>query len=195
MFSLIIFLNVLFGKLLLGSPVRKQVLKGAVLGLSGTALIFYPEIAAIEGESKTLIGLGLAGIAIIFASLGNIASAYNQKNELPLIPSIAIGMLYGGISMFIIGLATGELPSFDFRLPYLLSLAYLTIFGSIVAFSAYLTLIGQIGADKAAYALVVVPIIAILISIVFEDYHLTPLAAVGAVLLITGNVIALRGKE
>lgn len=195
MFSLIIFLNVIFGRILLGSPVRKQVLKGALLGLTGTAMIFYPEISGINADQQTLYGLGLAAIAIVFASLGNIGSAYNQKNKLPVIPSTAVGMFYGGLSMFVIAIIMGNIPTFDTSTSYVVSLLYLSIFGSIIAFSAFLTLIGRIGADKAAYAMVVVPVIAIAVSVVFEDYNLTPMAGVGIVFLVIGNFIALKRPD
>lgn len=191
-FSLIIFLNMLFGRLILGNPIRKQVLIGAGFGLVGTIMIFAPDLINYETNDKTILGIALCLAGVTFASLGNIASAFNQKHKLPVISTNAIGMLYGGLSMFLIALGTGRTPTFDPSMDYVLSLIYLAIFGSVVAFSFYLTLIGRIGADKAAYALVIVPVIAITISMIFEDYKLTAVSAVGIVLLLIGNVFALR---
>lgn len=191
-FSTIIFLNIGFGRIFLNNPIRKQVIVGAFLGLIGTVLIFFPSISAFEADNKNLLGIGLCVGGVVFASLGNIASAYNQRFHLPVIPTNALGMLYGGLSMFLIALATQGAPTFEFTMSYGLSLVYLAIFGSIIAFSAYLTLIGNIGADKAAYALVVVPVIAIVISMIFENYQLTLIPAIGIVLLIVGNVFALK---
>ncbi|MEM6805016.1 MAG: EamA family transporter [Bacteroidota bacterium] len=191
-FSTVIFLNVLFGRIFLKNPVRKQVLIGAMLGLAGTALVFQPELSKYEGGDQTSLGILLCIVAIIMASLGNITSAYNQRNKLPVIPTTAIGMMYGGILMFMLALLSGEAPSFDTRPSYIISLIYLALIGSIAAFSAYLTLIGKIGADRAAYALVVVPVIAIIISMIFENYQMSLIPALGFFLLLAGNIFALR---
>lgn len=191
-FSLVIFLNILFGKIFLKNPVRKQVLIGAVFGLAGTVLIFQPELANYETGENTFLGIILCVIGVVSASLGNITSAYNQRHTLPVLPTTALGMMYGGIFMFVLALLSGRTPTFDPSLPYVLSLVYLSIFGSIVAFSAYLTLIGKIGPDKAAYALVVVPVIAIIISMIFEDYALSLVPVLGVLLLLGGNIFALR---
>ncbi|MEM7371447.1 MAG: EamA family transporter [Bacteroidota bacterium] len=192
-FSLIIFLNMGFGRLILKTPLRKHVMVGAILGLIGTALIFAPELLAYEMNRKTILGLAFCLGGVLMASLGNITSAYNQQlHQLPVISTNAIGMLYGGVAMFLIAWVSGKPISFSPTLPYVLSLIYLAIIGSIISFTAYLTLIGKIGADKAAYALVIVPLIAIIISMIFEDYRLSWLAGLGIVFLILGNVIALR---
>lgn len=191
-FSLIIFLNMFFGRLILGTPIRKQVLVGAGFGLIGTIMIFAPDLMNYDADGQTLKGILLCLAGVTFASLGNIASAFNQKHKLPVISTNAIGMLYGGLSMFLIGIFTGKTPTFDPSMDYVLSLVYLAIFGSVIAFSFYLTLIGRIGADKAAYALVVVPVIAIAISMIYEDYQLKLIPALGIVVLLVGNVFALR---
>ncbi len=191
-FSLIIFLNMIFGRLIMGAPIRKKVLLGAGLGLIGTIMIFAPDLMDYEANEHTVLGILLCLAGVTFASLGNIASAFNQKHKLPVISTNAIGMLYGGLSMFLLALLTGKTPTFDPSMDYILSLIYLAIFGSVIAFSFYLTLIGRIGADKAAYALVVVPVIAITISMVFEDYQLRLIPALGIALLLLGIVFALR---
>lgn len=192
-FSLIIFLNMAFGRMILKTPIRRNVVIGAVMGLVGTVLIFYPELSRYENSDQALLGLVLCLAGVVSASLGNIASAYNQKQEqLPVIPTNAVGMLYGGTAMFLIAILSGNVPTFSPTLPYILSLIYLAAFGSVIAFSAYLTLIGRIGADKAAYALVVMPVIAIVISMIFEDYRLDWIAGFGIVLLLLGNIWALR---
>ncbi len=191
-FSMIIFLNIGFGRIILGSPIRRQVVIGAVLGLIGTICIFAPGMIKAETNDQTLLGIGLCAAGVVFASLGNIASAFNQRHKLPVVPTTAIGMLYGGGFMFFIALALGHTPTLDTSWQFLTSLIYLSVFGSVVAFSAYLTLIGRIGADRAAYALVIMPVIAIVISMFFEGYQLELIPAFGIGLLLVGNVFALR---
>ena len=101
-------------------------------------------------------------------------------------------MLYGATAMLLIALCTGRTISFDTSLSYILSLIYLAIVGSIIAFTAYLTLIGKIGPGKAAYVIVVIPLIALTISAIFEAYRPDVFAFIGMALILLGNVVALR---
>jgi len=103
----------------------------------------------------------------------------------------AWGMAYGALIMAIFAVASGVPFNYDPSFSYSLSLIYLAVFGSILAFGAYLTLIGRIGADKTAYAAVLFPVIALGISTVFEDYQWTLRAAFGFALVLLGNYIVL----
>jgi len=73
-----------------------------------------------------------------------------------------------------------------------LSLLYLAVPGSIVAFIAYLLLLKRVGAQPAAYVGVSTPVIAMLLSTFFEDYRWTPTALAGVALAVAGNLLALR---
>ena len=101
----------------------------------------------------------------------------------------AYGMAYGALLMLIYVLLSGAQFTFEFTSAYVLSLLYLSIFGSIIAFGAYLTLVGRIGADRAAYATVLFPLVALVISSVFEDFIWTPKALVGVALVLLGNLL------
>ena len=89
---------------------------------------------------------------------------------------------------------TGTSFTMDWSMPYIASLVYLSVFGSIIAFGAYLSLIGQIGADRAAYATVLFPIVALLISSVFEGFEWTALSLAGMALVLAGNVLIVGRK-
>ena len=143
-------------------------------------------------ESSALL---LAGVSAVTASLGNITSAYNQKNKLPVIQTNAFGMLYGSLLMLSLALVTGKSFNFDFSLLYISSLMYLAIFGSIIAFTSYLTLLGKIGADKSAYVTLVFPIIALILSTIFEGYLWNVYAIIGVILITFGNFMILKGKR
>lgn len=191
-FSLLIFLNIFFSALLLGDKVHRKVIMGAILGVSGTVLIFWPEIASYELGDNTYVGIVYCGLSIVFASLGNITSAHNQKKKLPVIQTNAFGMLYGSLGMMSIALLSGKWFSFSTDTGYMVSLVYLSIFGSIIAFSTYLTLVGRIGPSKAAYVILVIPIIALIISTIFEGYQLSMYSLGGIALILSGNLVALR---
>jgi drug/metabolite transporter (DMT)-like permease len=101
-------------------------------------------------------------------------------------------MFYGAIIMFIVAVLTGAPIIFEFTFTYVSALLYLAIFGSIVAFSAYLTLLGNLGADRAGYVMLVFPIIALILSAIFEGYIFTATAVIGILLISFGNIIVLR---
>jgi drug/metabolite transporter (DMT)-like permease len=191
-FSGILFANVLNGRLFLGSPVRRPVLVGGALGLAGVSAIFLNDLRAFSVSSRSLQSLGLALVSVYLASLGNILSARNQRAGLTVLQTNTLGMIYGGGVMAVVSALVGKPFAFDTSLRYVASLTYLTVFGSIVAFACFLTLLGRIGADKAAYVTLVMPVIALALTTVFESYHWTPAALFGAGLVLIGNYVALR---
>lgn len=194
-FSTIIFLNILFGSLFLKRKTESKVYVGAVMGFIGTFILFRTDLVRLDIEDLPIFHLLVCFVSVIVASLGNITSARNQANDLPVIQTNAFGMLYGGIVIGIIALFSGKEMTFDPTFEYIGSLAYLSIFGSILAFGAYLTLIGKIGADKAAYVLIMIPIIAVSLSIIFEDYPFGWEVLAGISLILAGNIVVLRKNK
>jgi drug/metabolite transporter (DMT)-like permease len=194
-FSTLIFFNMIFGAILMGYKIDHKVIVGAISGLLGTAIIFRTELLAFQGNADSYKGLVLLIVSIIIASLGNITSAKNSSLKIPVIQATALGMGYGALIMFILALLLGKELILDTSSSYLLSLGYLTVFGSIIAFSSYLTLISRIGPGKAAYAIVVVPLVAVTISTLLEDFNFTVYTALGMVLLVLGNLLALYRKK
>jgi len=194
-FSTIVFFNILNGAIFLRTKIRPYVLVSAIIGFIGITLVFKNEILNFDFGSKNSQGFMMALGGAFIASLGNITSARNQKNNLPVIQTNAFGMMYGAISMYIISLITGAPLVFDFSFSYIISLFYLSIFGSIIAFGAYLTLLGNIGADKAGYVTLVFPIIALIFSTFFEDYQWTSTAIIGLFLITFGNITVLKKKK
>lgn len=194
LFSSVVFFNIANGAIFLGSPVEKTMVAGAMLGILGIILIFMPEISSFDLSDKGVFGL-LVGIASVFlASLGNITSARNTRHHIPVIQANLFGMAYGTLILTLIALFLDKEFAFVFSVPYIGSLAYLSVFGSIVAFGCYLTLIGSIGPDKASYAIMVVPIISLILSSMFEGYVWNMNAYAGLVMVLTGNFFALKKK-
>lgn len=189
-FSLIMLMNILNGAVLFGTRVEPKVLGAAGLGLIGLILVFWDDLAALDFTSGPMVGLGLSIVATYSASLGNMASLRNTRAGLPVLPVNALGMAYGAAFMTILALLRGAPISFDFSPGYVGSLLYLAIFGSVLAFGFYLTLLARIGADRAAYAAVVFPTVALIISTFLEDYVWTPPALIGVALILGGNVLA-----
>jgi len=198
-FSTIVLMNMLNGAWLFRFPVSGQVLAGAGLGLSGITLVFWPELTAFEASRETLFAIGLAIFATYLASLGNMGSVYTQRRRLPVVQTNALGMAYGAVITLAVAAgaaAAGQLEfAFDASFPYVASLLYLAVFGSVLAFGAYLTLLGRIGADRAAYATVLFPLVALTISTVFEGYRWSAPAMAGTVLILVGNGLVLKARR
>lgn len=195
LFSAVIIFNVLFGAFLLRNPVQPRVVLGALVGVLGLTFIFWPEVAGFDLQGVRLVGILLGLSSAVLASLGNIISARNQRNKLPVIQTNAYGMLYGSLATFIFSLARGTQFAFDPSLGYVSSLIYLALFGSVIAFGSYLTLLGRIGADRAAYVTVLFPVIALLLSAVFEGLEFQVLQFAGVGLVLLGNVIVVARRK
>ncbi len=191
LFSSIVFLNIANGSFFLGTAVEKKMVAGAILGIIGIIMIFMPEIQSFDLSDKGLFGLFIGFISVLLASFGNITSARNTKNKIPVIQANAFGMGYGALLLTVIALFMGKEFTFTVSVPYMGSLVYLSVFGSIIAFYSYLTLIGSIGADKASYAIMIVPVVALILSSFFEGYAWNIYAIAGLFLVVGGNFLAL----
>jgi drug/metabolite transporter (DMT)-like permease len=194
LFSAIVFMNIANGSIFLGAPVEKKMIAGAAVGILGIIMVFKPEIEAFDLTDHGVLGLSIGFISVLLASFGNITSARNTRNNIPVIQANAFGMAYGTLLMAVIALVSGKDFSFALTLPYVGSLFYLAVFGSIIAFGCYLTLIGSIGADRASYAIMVVPVVALILSSFFEGYAWNFSAVFGLFLVVTGNFLALSKR-
>ena len=193
-FSSVVIMNIFNGWLLLKKPVDILVVVAAAIGILGIVLVFYEEVIGITVEGNTLRGILLGVVATFFASLGNIISSHNQSRGLPVLQTNAIGMFYGSMLMGCYALFRGLPFTFEMTWAYSLSLVYLSLFGSVFAFGAYLTLIGRIGVDKAAYATVMFPLVALLISTFYENYQWSVTSICGVLLVVAGNIV-INGKK
>lgn len=188
-------LSMLGMRLFFRTPMTAAVIAGSILGIAGITLVFWPEFAHLRGDRRTAIGALFTAIAVIFASLGTLAAHRNHEARLPLWQGMAWGMFYGGLFSLGVALATGRALAFQATPPYVLSLLYLALLGSIVAFAGYLTLIKRIGPARAGYIGVMVPIVALVISALFEGYRWQALTFAGIAVSVAGNVVVLRGRS
>ncbi len=177
------------------APLEGRVVAGAVLGAVGVALLFGPEIVAAEASRETLIGLAYVLSATMFFCVGSIVSAAYQQRGIPVLSSNTWCMLYGALWFAIIALLRGETFTVEWTARYLGSVAFLTVPSTVIAFAAYLTLLGRVGAGRASYSTVLVPVVALVISTFVEDYHWTLAAILGVVLVLIGNVIVLSKAQ
>jgi drug/metabolite transporter (DMT)-like permease len=196
MFSTIVWMNILNARLFFGVRAGRRTMIGSALGIAGIITLFAPQVQDMSFSDSVFFGSVLAFLGALAASFGNMASQGAQKSGLPIVQSNAWGMFYGALFSGVSSLLAGHEFTFDPSVGYVTSLAYLTIFGSIVAFGAYLTLLGRIGAHKAGYAMVMFPVVALILSILFEGLQMSFSMAAGTVLVLVGNVFVLeRGAQ
>lgn len=179
LFSLMVFGNALSGRLFFGQSVTRRFLLASSGGVLGVVLIFWPEIAATGARPTAALGLGLGLLAVLCACIGNVLTLTLTRRQLPLVPILAWSMGYGALFLLALSLGSGAGLQFDTRPAYLLSLLYLAVFGSVVAFVLYFKLAQAQGPARAALTGVVIPVIALLISAVFEGWRPTAMSLAG----------------
>jgi len=167
----------------------------AVLGMLGIITLFWDDLLASGWSQELLLGIGLSALGTYGFSLGNMISLRHQRNGLETMTTNAWAMTYGTLVMGAIALIRGDNFAPEWTVSYMGALLYLAIFGSVIAFGAYFTLVGRIGAGKAAYSTLLFPLVALSISTVYEGYvwHVNGIA--GIVLILTGNMVMFTKPE
>ncbi|WP_236232682.1 DMT family transporter [Pseudomonas tohonis] len=184
--------NALNARVFFGQRIAANVLAGGALGLAGLALLFWPELAGHQASRETLLGLGLALLGTLCFSAGNMLSSLQQKAGYRPLTTNAWGMFYGASLLALWCLASGTPFAMEWNTRYLGSLLYLAIPGSVIGFTAYLTLVGRMGPERAAYCTVLFPVVALNISAFAEGYTWTAPALLGLVLVMAGNLLVFR---
>jgi drug/metabolite transporter (DMT)-like permease len=197
LFAFLVFWNLLGARVLFGTPAPPAVVVGAALGVGGVALLFWPEVTSLRagGGAGHGAGIALAVVATAIASAGNLYSQRVFSTGIAVVPGTGVAMGYAALAVALYCAATGVPFAFDARPGYVVSLAYLAVFGSVVAFVAFLTLVQRIGAGRSGYTAAVIPAVAMVASTLFEGYRWSAGALAGMALVLAGTVLVLRAKE
>ena len=190
-FSSATLFNALNNRLFWGERPAPVVFVAGVLGVLGLGLMFWPELSSKEIALSDLKGIGLGILGTYLFSLGNMISLRHSKKGLKPLTSNAYAMIYGTLLLAALLAVTGTPLEWDSSPRYLGSLLYLAIVGTIIGFTAYLSLVGRIGANKAAYATVMFPVVALSLSTVFEGYQWSSSSITGLLLVLSGNSLIL----
>jgi drug/metabolite transporter (DMT)-like permease len=194
-FSLASVINVWLGALVLGTAVDRRIALGGALGFCGVAAMFYPQIAGTQLDPKVLIGLVFCIGGTVSFCFGNMISARLQRRKVPVFAGSAWGMLYGTATLALFAALRGQPFIVEPTIPYLAGLFYLALIASVMAFACYLTLLGRIGVDRAAYVTVMLPVVALAVSTVLEGYRWTMPAGLGLAAVLAGNLLVLRAPR
>ena len=193
-FSTVVIMNILGERFYFKKKPSIKTLVGVTIGMIGIIIIFNDEIFSFSFDNYKHIGLLLALLGTFCASTGNMVHQRNLNNNFPLIETIAFAMLYGSLVTLLITQIKGTDLLFEFTFSYIASLAYLSIIGSIFAFIFYLRLLEKVGPGRAGYVGVVMPVIALLISTIFENLAWQIDLIVGLPILLIGALLVLNQK-
>jgi drug/metabolite transporter (DMT)-like permease len=167
-------------------------LVGGVLCIAGVALIFWPEFTSVAETQAVSKGAAFTVAAVLLSSVGSLAASRNTLHHLPFWPALGWGMSYGAALSCAATLASGQSFSLPASPSWWLSLAYLSIAGSVIAFACFLALQQRVGPGPASGIGVMTPVFALAISTLLEGFRPVPLTWLGATLAVLGNVMILR---
>lgn len=194
-FALMLVPNALMARIFLGARFGARFVIGSAVALAGIALLLLHEYRAAPAGIDVLRGVLLVSGAVLCASVGNVLQGTAAAKRQPVLTLLAWGLTFGSIGNALYAFALHGPPMFDPRPQYLWGIAYLGIIGTVATFPIYTALIRDWGPGKAAYNGVAVPVVAMLLSTLFEGFRWTGLAVSGAVLAMTGLLIALGGRK
>ncbi len=186
--------NMALARVLLGTPMSRRVAAGGLLGLAGIGLVFWPEFARLDVNGPLVLGAALTAGAVMASCLSNIGMARLQGEGIKGWAPLGLAMTWGAAAAWLSVFITGRPLTIAWSWPFVSSLLYLSLAGSVLAFGAYYTLLGRIGPARAAYVGVMSTIVALLISAVFEGYDWRIATFAGIALAVGGNVLALQRR-
>ncbi|MAD75543.1 MAG: EamA family transporter [Rheinheimera sp.] len=190
-FTTMLLMNIINTRLFFGKPVAKRIYFGALMGIAGIVVLFYPDLDGLDLTNASLIGLILVLGSALSASLGNMASVRNSRAGLPITQVNAWGMLYGAVGLTLLVLISGTPFTFSTSPAFIISLLYLAVFGSVIAFATYFALLKGMGPEKASYTIVLFPLVAVVLSTLFEDFVWSGYTFSGFALVLLGNALVL----
>jgi drug/metabolite transporter (DMT)-like permease len=194
-FSTMLLMNIINTRLCFGVQIEKRTYIGACLGVAGIIALFWDDLSGSGLGDASLRGLALALTGTLIASYGNMASVRNSRHGLNIFAVNAWGMLYGSIVLVLFALFNGAEFTFSTEPSYIASLFFLAVFGTVIAFANYFVLLKNLGAEKASYAVVLFPVVAVCLSSVFEGFVWTDNVIIGFVMVLLGNFIVLTPAD
>ena len=198
LFALMVFWSPILNRIAYGTPVSWRTWNAGIIAIAGVTLLFFHSIHGAwqeimtGGEGHFLLGLGLALTDTIASTVGNLMVVKVRIESPNVLLTMAWAMMWGSLIVAVWVLVSGQSFSLSSEPKYWGGLLYLSLFGSVIAFAAYFTLIHRIGSDKAVYIGVVTPVISVLLSIQLEHYRPGAVEWAGMVLCLSSVAWALQ---
>lgn len=190
-FTTMVLMNLLNVRIFFGKKIEPKSYAGAAMGIVGVGYLFWGDLSTLSLNSDTTIGLILTLIAAYIASLGNMISIRNSDAKLPVLQVNALCMAYGCLIIFLVTLISGH-ELFPTVSPTYISLSiYMSVFATVFGFAAYYVLLKSIGPEKASYAIVLFPVVAVSLGLFFDETDWSEPLAYGMGLTLLGNAVVL----
>lgn len=188
-FSMAVLFNTFNSLLFFGKRPSARIIPAALLGIAGVVALFWHDLLDSSLSISMFYGIGLSLLGTFGFSLGNMISVRHQQRGLDVLSTNSYAMLYGTVIMGTLALIRGDSFMPELTLRYLGALFYLAVFGSVIAFGVYFSLVARMGASKAAYSTLLFPLVALTLSTFYEGYvwHLN--AVIGLVMILAGNLV------
>jgi drug/metabolite transporter (DMT)-like permease len=195
LFALLFVPNTALAALFLGRGVNRRFVAGSALAIVGIALLLLHEARIAPPGARVPLGIVLTLLALSCASSANVLLSSARAKAQPTMTLLGWAMAIATFANASFALATEGAPVFDPRPAYVGGIAYLAIVGSVLAFPLYFGLLRDWGPARGGYVNVLVPVVAMTLSTLFEGYRWTPLAVAGAVLAFAGTLVALSRQQ
>jgi drug/metabolite transporter (DMT)-like permease len=180
---------------LFGAALRRRFIVGGVLGLAGVALIFWPEIVRPSRGGDAVWGAVFTVASVLLSTVGSLVASRNRVRGMPLFPALGFGMLYGALAAAMVAVALGRPTALPTAASWWLSLVYLALAGSVLTFACFLTLQDRVGPGRAGTVGVMTPLLALVVSLIFEGFRPTAITFAGVALALLGNTLMLMPRR
>ncbi|MEO5843375.1 MAG: DMT family transporter [Caldimonas sp.] len=177
--------------LVFGTALRRRFVAGGVLGVAGVVVIFWTEITRATGGARAELGALLTVASVLLSAVGSLAASRNRKRGIALLPGMGFGMIYGAIAAALVAVVLGRGIAVPSAPSWWLSLVYLAFAGSVLTFACFLTLQDRVGVGAAGTIGVMTPLLALVVSMLFEGFRPDAFTAAGAALAVAGNALML----
>jgi drug/metabolite transporter (DMT)-like permease len=194
-FAGLAFLNLVLFRVAAGQKAAPAAWLGASLGVCGVAVLSGSELLGADMSPEALLGVVFALVAVCSSAVGNYFAWRGQTAGSEVLPATAWAMGYGTAMLVLYGLVTGVEWRFEATPGYVISLLYLSLLGSVLAFALYFTIARSRGYALASYISALTPPIAMLVSVLFEGASFGIAALVGLALVLTGQALLIRAPK
>jgi len=199
LFALMVFWTPICSRIAFGTAIPRRTWAAGAAAMAGVVLLFWHSIGGAlqdlkegHGNGHFILGVVLGIGASIASSAGSIVVGKVREQSTNLMLTTGWSMFWGTCMVALWCVLSGQEFIMPHTLSYVLGLLHLAIFGSVVAFICYFTLINRIGSNKAVYIGVITPVISVLLSIKLEHYHPGPTEWLGMAVCLGSVAWAVR---
>ncbi len=168
------------------SPPGRQALVGLVMGFAGVALLIGPGLLPNASHEFSPVWALIPVLGALSWAYGSLWSRRVAMPSSPLI-STAVGMTAGGVALLVMSAGAGEFARFEparVTRGAILAMVFLIVFGSVIAFSAYLYLLARVRPEVVATYAFVNPVVALALGSAFAGEHLSSRTLTAAAIVI-----------